>query len=877
MEHEYKFSVIIPVYNVENYLEETILSVINQTIGFDSIQMILINDGSTDNSAKICEYYAKTYPDNIIYINQENKGVAAARNKGIEQACGELTTMLDSDDKWTLDSFKVVYDEYMNHQDISVFSTKMKFFEARTGNHTLNYKYKENKIINILEDYMYPQLSSSSVFIRTDVVKKYRYDEMIKLSEDNKFINQILFDEQKMMLLKKPTYLYRKRLTGNSAIQTTEVTNDWYSITPKYVYKYLFDLSKEKFGRVIEYIQYLVLYELSWRIKINGNYVFTDEAKSAYKKILTELIKETSDEIILNHNKLDFAKKVFLIQYKNRENVLSQINYQDDSLIFKGLVMKKKTLGFLIFDQIYLRHGEFIVYGKLDRKFVPQDKFKVLKNGEKIAINYYQLTNDYNEDTFDGNSLHDYIGINFSLPVDEDWTLAFYSNDDYLFPRYKRASIFTEYLSRSYHHVGKRTIVRKDYKLINHKRNILKSFYYETRCEFNLLKRKRYKVWFARFITKIANIFKRKELWLISDRVNRADDNGEHFFKYMVENHQDKKVYFVLTTDSLDYERMSKIGNVIDPNTNKYKLMFHRADYVVSSHAEDYIYNPLGKNGKFLSDQYKFKYIFLQHGIIKDDLSSWLNVNTKKMDMFVTSAKDEYDSLLKCNYYFGSDVVKLTGLPRFDGLMQKSKKYDVQNKIMLSFTWRREFTSGINQKTGERAYNDKFKESDYFKFINSLLNDERLLKVLDKYNYKLRFIPHPNVLVQLKDFTFNDYVEVEKGEIDYQKEFCQNKLLVTDFSSVFFDFAYLRKPVLYYQKDREEFYKGQIYDKGYFDYDKNGFGKVLMEYDALVNEIINVIKNDCVLDAVYEKRIEQFFQFNDEKNCERVYNEIKKL
>ena len=878
MEHyKYKFSVIIPVYNVEDYLEETVLSVINQSIGFKNIQMILINDGSVDNSGNICEKYAAMYPDNIVYISQKNSGVAVARNKGIEVASGELTTMLDSDDKWTLNSFKEVYNAYKKHPEISVFSTKMRFFEARRGNHPLNYKYREDKIIDILEDFMYPQLSSSSVFIRTDVVKKYRYDAKIKLSEDNKFINQILFDEQKMMLLKKPIYLYRKRLAGNSAIQTTESSKDWYCVTPKYVYKYLFDLSKAKFGRVIEYIQYLVLYELSWRIKTSANYVFTDEVKISYKNILTELINECEDDIILNHNKLDFAKKMFLIQYKNKEDVTSQIHFQDDSLLFKDMIIKKKSLGFLIIDQIYIRNNEFTVFGKLDKKFVPQKRFKVLKSEESINVNYYELTNNYNEETFDGNSLHDYIGFSFTIPVEEDWTLSFYYDDEYLFPRYKRASIFTEYLSRCYHHVGKRTIVRKNYMLINHKRNIFKSFYYELRCELNLLKKKLYKVLLARFITKMANMFKHRELWLISDRVSSADDNGEHFFKYMVQNHKDKNVFFVLTKDSPDYQRISKIGKVIDPNSNRYKLMFQRADYVLSSQAEDYIYNPLGKSGKYLSDLYRFKFIFLQHGIIMNDLSPWLNVNAKKMDMFVTSAKREYESILNYNYHFGDKVVKLTGLPRYDSLIEKSKKYKLQNIIMLSFTWRREFASRINQKTGERAYNEKFKESEYFKFINSLINDKRLLDALKKYNYKLRFIPHPNVLAQLKDFTFNNYVEVEDGKIDYQKEFCQNKLLITDYSSVFFDFSFLKKPVLYYQKDKDEFYKGQIYEKGYFDYEKDGFGKVIMEYDKLIDEIIRSIKNDCRLDEVYDKKIDEFFAFKDGNNCERVYDEIKKL
>ena len=81
----FKFSVIIPIYNVEKYLEEAIKSIINQSIGFeDNIQLILVNDGSTDNSEEICMKYEKEFPDNIIYIKQKNNGVSVARNTGMK-------------------------------------------------------------------------------------------------------------------------------------------------------------------------------------------------------------------------------------------------------------------------------------------------------------------------------------------------------------------------------------------------------------------------------------------------------------------------------------------------------------------------------------------------------------------------------------------------------------------------------------------------------------------------------------------------------------------------------------------------------------------------------------------------------------------------
>ena len=110
MEKKYKLSVIIPIYNVEKYLEETLKSVIEQTLGFENnIEMILVNDGSPDNSEEICLRYKEKYPENIVYIKQKNGGVSSARNTGAKVAKGEYINFLDSDDKWELDAFEKVY------------------------------------------------------------------------------------------------------------------------------------------------------------------------------------------------------------------------------------------------------------------------------------------------------------------------------------------------------------------------------------------------------------------------------------------------------------------------------------------------------------------------------------------------------------------------------------------------------------------------------------------------------------------------------------------------------------------------------------------------------------------------------------------------
>ena len=103
-------------------------------------------------------------------------------------------------------------------------------------------------------------------------------------------------------------------------------------------------------------------------------------------------------------------------------------------------------------------------------------------------------------------------------------------------------------------------------------------------------------------------------------------------------------------------------------------------------------------------------------------------------------------------------------------------------------------------------------------------------------------------------------------------------MILTDYSSAVFDFAYLRKPVLYTQFDKEEFFKGEhVYTQGYFDYERYGFGEVEYDLESTVDRIIEYMKNGCQLKEKYRKRIDNFFAFNDKNNCQRVYEAIRNL
>lgn len=363
---------------------------------------------------------------------------------------------------------------------------------------------------------------------------------------------------------------------------------------------------------------------------------------------------------------------------------------------------------------------------------------------------------------------------------------------------------------------------------------------------------------------------KKRELWIVSDRGMAAGDNGEALFRYIMSlQNVPADVYFAISKNSNDYSRIQAIGKVIDQESLKYRLYFLLADKIISSHADIETTNPFLRQINHVVGLYDFKFTFLQHGVIKDDLSSWLNRFEKNISLFVTTGEPERDSVLEYPYYYTEKEVLLSGLPRYDAL-----ENNPQRKIILAPTYRAQLLQADTNSLGVRPYDLSFKDSEYFKFYNTLMNDKKILDVMRENDVTMELYLHPNFASQLADFKVNDLVAVASYPYDYRRAFSEGSLLITDYSSVAFDFAYLRKPVIYTQFDEESFFNAHSYTRGYYSYKDNGFGPVCENYIDTINTIADSITQGMELEGVYRDRIETFFTFNDRDNCRRVYEAL---
>lgn len=354
-----------------------------------------------------------------------------------------------------------------------------------------------------------------------------------------------------------------------------------------------------------------------------------------------------------------------------------------------------------------------------------------------------------------------------------------------------------------------------------------------------------------------------RNVWIVSERGIDARDNGYHFFKYLNNSHPEIKSIYIIDSNSADYKRVSEIGECINYNSFKHFLVFALAKVRISSSVwggdvpiADY-YKKLK-----LQNISKKKVVFLQHGITKDYLPS-LMYPYIKIDLFVCGARPEYEYI---NNYFNhpSGVVKYTGFARFDSLNGDCK----QNHILIMPTFRKyEIYKSL----------DDFKNTEFYKKWMELLNNEKLFAILENTNTKLIFYPH--IMFQKYIGTFysssKNIVFANFDNYDVQDLLKSCKMLITDYSSVFFDIAYMNKPIIYYQFDKDE-YINKHYDftKGYFNYEKLGFGKVAYEQKELLSELESITNNNFKNDDFYSARSDYFFEYRDKNNCERIYNAI---
>ena len=287
-----KVSIIVPIYNVEKYLEKCLESLVNQTL--KEIQIILVNDGTKDNSGEIAKQYKEKYPEKIIYLEKENGGLSDARNFGIPYSTGEYLAFLDSDDYVELNLYEEMYNlAEKEKSDMVECDFIWEYPNKSKEDNGVIYKGPK-EMIEKVRVVAWNKLIKREVLQKAEISfpKGYRY-------EDVEFTYKLIPYLEKVSFLKKPYIHYMQRDGSISKVQN-EKTKDIFDVL-----QHVIDFYKEKgiydqYKTELEYVytRYLLCSSLLRMVKIQDKTIKKELLNKTWTNLNTKFPKWKENEIL---------------------------------------------------------------------------------------------------------------------------------------------------------------------------------------------------------------------------------------------------------------------------------------------------------------------------------------------------------------------------------------------------------------------------------------------------------------------------------------------------------------------------------------------------------------------------------------------------
>ena len=883
---KYDVSVIIPVYNREQYIEESVQSILNQTYDVTKIQIILINDGSTDNSQEICENLQIQH-NNVVCINQQNAGVSEARNTGIRKAEGKYILFLDSDDVLESHSLQYLIDFFDEHyEEIDLVTYPMTIYENEKAKPKDHYRYKFYKngtgVYDLVEN-PYLGQSTINVMIKNLGEQNIFFDKKMDYSEDEAFDTSVLMRKKKIGFCQEATYIYRK----NVGSVTKNKSNPYYTFESITQYnENLIANFKEENGKIPRYIQAIILNNLRWRIRSDEIFPYHYEKEEFDKAInrIRNILSYVENGTILNMPSMSIYHKFYIFKLKNMKlqpyfgdhiyTIMSEneVLYSNESIeiaFMRFKIEKSQTIRILACIKAPLCEFErpriFLKY-RTNQNAMKEEELQV----ETSAQSHYQ--SDIKTNSF--------YKFECQFNIEEIQEFGFYAlvNDGNtkLKPEYRFSErvVFNEALKRYVVLTqNKQYYVR--YKPANNIFIIQKATKKDIK-NIKLENERRYNV-----INPKVNVYRwmeaaikvKKPIWLYYDAANLYD-NGYYQFLHDIKIDDGIDRYYVYDGESsqikekfkgINEKHLMKFGSL------KHKMYFLKADKIITSDVALSIYCPFKRSVKWYRDIIHYELIYLQHGVLYANLLRLYGKEFTEIDKIVISSEFEKKNFIENYKYNESDLI-MSGMPRFDINGETKPEKREQKKIIYAPSWRKYLVSElINRKRQPNC--TEMKKSNFYKKNVQLLTSDNLKEVLKKNNVILEFKLHPNFSCYKE--VFNEFMSENIVLSDSEVSPNLYDMLITDFSSFQFDFIKYNIPIVYFVPDSKEFQAGlHTYRKLDLPLEE-AFGDVVYTPEELVEKIEYYINHQFEVEEKYKNKMENFF-FKT-KNCrEKIYKELVK-
>ncbi len=840
------FTIVSAVYNVSPYLDDFIDSLEKQTFGLDRVQIIMVNDGSTDDSREILERWRARRPGIVTVLDKPNGGQASARNLGLEHARGEWITFTDPDDMLEPNAFAEIEKFLRQFPGTELVALSRKIFFEKTGKYGKHPLHRHFAVRNLVRDLdLHPEYffgSAPCAFFRRDVIEreKLRFSELIKPNfEDGYFCNEYLLRAPRPLVgfVSSTQYVYRKRADESSTLNRSRLHPGRFTAVLEHGYLGLMrDALKER-GHVPEWIHNHVLYDLSYYYKdeeaeFSRQTVAVGEVAAEFHRHMAEITALLDPAIVRGFALRPYrpiAREILLHGYRDEP-------WHTDFVVMDKFDSAQQTVRLTYRFTHELPKEEFYFYGQPIQPLHAKVRAPMYFDRALVRERIVWLPVGTIRVKLDGQD----VEVRTSEPDPPTWSLGTKRIRRGLDPAQIASDARSRWLSEK-RKLRDRAITR--------------------------LSRTR----------MVRRLFRRA--WVLMDRIHDADDSGEHLFRYLRAHERSINAWFVIEGGTPGYRRLRKDGyrRVIPHGTLRWKLLMLNCAQLISSHADLAVSRPSAIT-RLAKPRWRFT--FLQHGVIKDDLSSWLN--PKDVDIFVTSTHGEYHSIVDddTSYRYTTREVVLTGLPRFDRVLEAGRKYPPERRdlILVAPTWRTWLVNRVSKNTHEWGINvQQFRSSEFAENWLGVLLSDQLRTLAERSGLTIGVLMHPNLQSIAPALELPPYIKTFDFETDVRELFARARVVATDYSSMAFNAAYIERPVVYFQFDQERMFSGgHVGRGGYFEYERDGYGPITLTPEDALAAIEEAVERGPEPAPEYRRRIEEAFPARDGRCCERVVAEIKR-
>lgn len=874
----------------DRYLKKTLDSIVSSQNEEAQIEIVLLDSLDSKSVKKAACAWEKQKNGRVSYVSCKGKSMAQAYNENLCTTDEGYVNFMKAAQTFDKGALCEVTDRLKKEKTDIISLVPVYYGRKDYKRDYLRFEQPRGEMIDLREKMVYYNPFLGSYFFHASLLKDMRFNEQSVYEQRQEMLIRLLDKAGKYYLLTKEVTVYED-LEVDPYNYPDLYEKSWYT---DHVRDYMIPVLKNGASR---FVQFAMLYHIGTKFAGNMNdrnkTILTKEEKEEFYQEVTEALQYMDDDVILYNQDMEMKRMMsrhmyysfIAAKYKGNPPVVTfKKTKQGMAAVMKGAVVEEERFLNISIGAINNQKEYLEIWGKLKNGyFLKPEQIKIYAkvSGEQIPAKRNQI---YSLVKFFGETVKkDY---SFKICIDKKklqgnkrisiWLQYGEHKLKLQLMFIKPQSRLYEEFPQSYWRFDNQYLRydRKNRELICQKANFPLGIIREVKFWGSALKygeemQRSVKSIMLRMVYFLTRpYYKKKNIWITYDQLFKGGDNGEYFYRYVSERKEkgNIEIYYIANKDSREYKELNpRYGTVLAFNSFKHKLVCLHGDYIFATRVAFNVYCGYWKETeKYFRGLFNADVFCLQHGLTIQKIAQYQNRLFDNTKLYFCVSPVEMDNLRKPVYGYEEKELVLTGAPRYDGLVSKDKHY-----ILISPTWRRNVTAGTNKKGKNHEYSLNFKHTEYFRIYNRLINDKRLIECAKKNGYKLIYLIHPILSPQVKDFDKNDYVEIipGAGNVSYEKMLSEASMMLTDHSGIQFDFAYMKKPLVYYHPESLP----PQYEEGGLKYETMGFGPVCKTHEQTVDALCAYMEKNCVIDEKYKERIENFFGYEDHNNCERIY------